>query len=217
MSAAPPAPAPPVSPFVEHNQERLRRWASRGIYFGTSSWKYPGWQGLVYNRSYPSKKAFERECITEYSGVFPTVCADFALYDFPDAEQMRILHDTTADDFRLSLKVTDRITIKRYPNLPRHGANAGRENPDFLNVELFEDAFLRPVEALGKKRGVIIFEFSAFYPNSGVDLRDGSSGSWTIFSHVFRRVIRMPWRYGTGNTSRRIISPCSATGVWRMC
>ncbi len=154
--------------YAAHNRERLRRWASRGIYFGSSSWKYPGWKGLVYNRAYPSKKAFEKECIAEYSGLFPTVCADFALYDFPGEEQMRILHDTTTDDFRLSLKVTDRITIKRYPNLPRHGANAGRENPDFLNLELFEDAFLRPVEALRKKRGVIIFEFSAFYPNSGV-------------------------------------------------
>jgi uncharacterized protein YecE (DUF72 family) len=164
----PPASAPRSSPYVERNRERLHRWASRGIYFGSSSWKYPGWQGMVYNRTYPSKKLFERECITEYSALFPTVCADFALYDFPDSTQMRVIHDTTTDDFKLSLKVTDRITIKRYPNLPRHGALAGRENPDFLNLELFEDAFLRPVEALGKKRGVIIFEFSAFYPNSGV-------------------------------------------------
>ena len=164
----PAADTPPPSPYVSHNRERLRRWASRGIYFGSSSWKYPGWKGMVYNRAYPSKKAFERECLTEYSGLFPTVCADFALYDFPDEEQMQIIHDTTTDDFRLSLKVTDRITIKRYPNLPRHGAQAGRENPDFLNLELFEDAFLRPVESLGKKRGVIIFEFSAFYPNSGI-------------------------------------------------
>ena len=59
----------------------------------------------------------------------------------------------TSDDFSVSLKVTDRITIKRYPNLPRHGANAGKENPDFLNLELFEDAFLRPFEALEKKTG----------------------------------------------------------------
>jgi uncharacterized protein YecE (DUF72 family) len=164
----PPSAAPAASPYVSNNRERLRRWASRGIYFGSSSWKYPGWKGMVYNRAYPSKKAFDRECLTEYSALFPTVCADFALYDFPDGEQMQIIHDTTTDDFRLSLKVTDRITIKRYPNLPRHGANAGRENPDFLNLELFEDAFLRPVESLRKKRGVIIFEFSAFYPNSGI-------------------------------------------------
>jgi uncharacterized protein YecE (DUF72 family) len=162
-------PAAQSSPYIERNSERLHRWASKGIYFGSSSWKYPGWQGMVYTRRYPSKKAFERECITEYSGLFPTVCADFALYDFPAGEQMKAIHDSTTDDFKLSLKVTDRITVKRYPNLPRHGANAGRENPDFLNLELFEDAFLHPVESLRKKRGVVIFEFSAFYPNSGVN------------------------------------------------
>jgi len=161
------ATAPP-SAYVTANRDRLRRWASKGIYFGSSSWKYPGWQGMVYNRPYPSKKAFTQECIAEYAELFPTVCADFALYDFPDAEQMQVLHDLTSDNFTVSLKVTDRITIKRYPNLPRHGANAGNENPDFLNLELFEDAFLRPVESLKKKRGVIIFEFSAFYPNSGI-------------------------------------------------
>jgi uncharacterized protein YecE (DUF72 family) len=123
---------------------------------------------MVYNRMYPSKKAFDQECLAEYSELFPTVCADFALYDFPDAGRMKIIHDQTTDAFRLSLKVTDRITIKRYPNLPRHGSNAGKENPDFLNLELFEDAFLAPLEQLKKKIGIIIFEFSTFYPNSGV-------------------------------------------------
>jgi uncharacterized protein YecE (DUF72 family) len=162
-------PAPfTTSAYVEKNSERLRRWASRGIYFGGSSWKYPGWKGLVYNRTYPSQKVFEKECITEYSRIFPPVCADFALYDFPEPERMKILHDQTTDDFTVSLKVTDRITVRRYPNLPRHGAHAGKENPDFLNVELFEDAFLLPLAALGKKCGVIIFEFSTFYPSSGI-------------------------------------------------
>jgi len=77
------------SPYVSNNRDRLHRWASRGIYFGSSSWKYPGWQGMVYNRTYPSKKAFERECLTEYSELFPTVCADFALYNFPTGSRCR--------------------------------------------------------------------------------------------------------------------------------
>lgn len=163
----PPA-AAPTSSYAERNRERICRWASRGIYFGTSSWKYPGWKGQVYTRRYPSQRTFDQECLAEYSQLFPTVCADFALYDFPVAERMKVIHDQTAEDFTVSLKVTDRITIKRYPNLPRHGPHAGRENPDFLNAELFQEAFLKPVEQLGKKRGAIIFEFSTFYPSSGV-------------------------------------------------
>jgi uncharacterized protein YecE (DUF72 family) len=136
--------------------------------FGTSSWKYPGWRDMVYNRAYPSQKAFERECLAEYATVFPTVCADFALYDFPSPEQMQVMYDQTGNGFTVSLKVTDRITICRYPNLPRHGALAGTENPDFLNTDLFEEAFLRPIEHLREKRGIIIFEFSTFYPSSGI-------------------------------------------------
>jgi uncharacterized protein YecE (DUF72 family) len=157
-----------ASEYAARNRERIRRWASRGICFGTSSWKYPGWKGMVYNRRYPSQKAFEQECLSEYSEIFPTVCADFALYDFPDADRMKIIHDQTSEDFTVALKVTDRITIKRYPHLPRHGTLAGRENPDFLNAELFQEAFLAPVAELKKKCGVIIFEFSAFFPSSGI-------------------------------------------------
>lgn len=158
----------PVSDYVLKNQDRIRRWASKGVLFGSSSWKYPGWKGMVYNRKYSTKKAFNEECLSEYSTLFPTVTADFALYDFPAQETMQIIHDQTADDFKVSLKVTDRITIKRYPDIPRYGPLAGTENPDFLNVELFEEAFLKPVESLRKKRGVIIFEFSTFHPNSGI-------------------------------------------------
>ena len=96
-----PYPGPVTSEYVEKNGERLKRWASHRVYFGTSSWKYPGWQGMVYARSYPSKKVFDQECLAEYSEIFPTVCADFALYSFPDAASMKTLHDLTSDDFRI--------------------------------------------------------------------------------------------------------------------
>jgi uncharacterized protein YecE (DUF72 family) len=163
----PPAASQP-SAYRLHNAERLRRWASKGIHFGGSSWKYPGWRGQIYTREYKTKKAFAEQCLAEYSEIFSTVCADFALYDFPDPKQMQLIHDATTETFKVSLKVTDRITIKRYPTLPRFGAHAGKENPDFLNVELFEDAFLKPLENLKQKRGAIIFEFSTFHPNSGI-------------------------------------------------
>jgi len=161
--------ASPTGGYADRNAARLRRWAEQGIFFGTSSWKYPGWKGQVYTRRYPSQKAFQRDCLAEYAQLFPTVCADFALYDFPDPGQMAWINDQTPEGFSVSLKVTDRITIKRYPSLPRYGKLAGEENPDFLNSDLFAEAFLRPLEKLGRKRGVIIFEFSAFAPNTGVD------------------------------------------------
>ncbi len=169
FGATDPAPAPAGS-YATANAGRLRQWAARGVFFGTSSWKYPGWKGMVYTRSYPSKRDFDQECLAEYATIFPTVCADFALYDFPKPLQMRAFHESTPEEFTVSFKVTDRITIKRYPNLPRHGDLAGTVNPDFLNMTLFEDAFLRPLEELKGKVGVIIFEFSTFYPSTGITL-----------------------------------------------
>jgi len=159
---------PSASAYVRTNAPRLHRWAERGIFFGSSSWKYPGWTGMVYNRHYPSQRVFEQTCLAEYATIFPTVCADFALYDFPGARVLQALYDGTPEQFTVSFKVTDRITVKRYPKLPRYGANAGQDNPDFLNVPLFEDAFLRPLETLKQKRGAVIFEFSTFSPASGI-------------------------------------------------
>ena len=161
----------PMPEYALRNKERIHRWASRGVRFGASSWKYPGWRGIVYNRKYKSKKDFNDHCLAEYSELFSTVCADFALYDFPDSKQMKLIHDSTTDTFEVSLKVTDRVTIKRYPSLPRFGPLAGTENPDFLNIELFEDAFLKPLEELKQKRGAIIFEFSTFHPTSEITYR----------------------------------------------
>jgi uncharacterized protein YecE (DUF72 family) len=83
---------------------------------------------------------------------------------------METMHDQTPAQFTIALKVTDRITVKRYPNLPRHGSYAGTENPDFLNPSLFTEQFLGPAGLLREKCGAIIFEFSTFAPGSGVTL-----------------------------------------------
>jgi hypothetical protein len=56
--------------------------AVQGVYVGTSSWKYPGWCGILYDRSryeYRAKLAetrFKRDCLREFAEVFKTVCVD---------------------------------------------------------------------------------------------------------------------------------------------
>jgi hypothetical protein len=63
---------------------KLRGLADRGIYFGTSSWKYDGWLGSIYRqeryltRAEFSNANFEQNCLAEYAETFPTVCGDFA-------------------------------------------------------------------------------------------------------------------------------------------
>jgi len=70
----------------------------------------------------------------------------------------------TPDDFLFGLKVTDTITIKKFPKLDRFGDLAGKPNEKFLDAELFAKAFLNPCEAVRQSIGLLMFEFSRFRP-----------------------------------------------------
>jgi uncharacterized protein YecE (DUF72 family) len=152
----------------EQMQKKAALLASRGVFIGTSSWKYPGWLGQIYSparyeyRGKVAKTRFERDCLSEYAEVFKTVCVDSAYYDFPRREQLLKLADAVPGDFRFGFKVTDAVTIRKFPNLPRFGMKAGQRNKDFLNTDLFATAFLKPCEEIRAKIGVLMFEFSRF-------------------------------------------------------
>jgi len=143
--------------------------AARGVFIGTSSWKYPGWRGLLYEddryvwRGRFSESRFGQLCLGEYGEIFKTVCVDAAYYKFPDHDYLRRMADAVPEDFLFGLKVTDEITIKKFSNLPRFGLRAGKTNENFLNSELFASSFLKPCGPFRKKIGVLLFEFSRFF------------------------------------------------------
>lgn len=158
-----------VMPFNRDEiQPRLADLARRGVYVGASSWKYPGWRGLLYDdsryvwRGKFAESRFEKYCLGEYAGVFKTVCVDAAYYKFPDREYLESLVSQTPPGFRFTFKVTDDITIKRFPRLPRFGVRAGKPNEHYLNAELFQSAFLAPCEPFRASLGVLVLEFSKF-------------------------------------------------------
>jgi uncharacterized protein YecE (DUF72 family) len=142
--------------------------AGERIYIGCSSWKYPGWLDQIYTRSNYlsrgrfSKKAFEAECLREYAGIFPTVCGDFAFYQFPSEDFWQRLFAQTPPGFQFAFKVPEQITCKLFPSHPRYGAQGGCENPSFLDFYLLQEGFLRPLEPYGQKISVLIFEFGTF-------------------------------------------------------
>jgi uncharacterized protein YecE (DUF72 family) len=157
---------------------RAAELAAKGVLIGTSSWKYEGWLGQLYTPSryeFRGKVAatrFKRNCLTEYAEVFKTVCVDGAYYKFPDEKYLTGLVSQVPADFQFAFKVTDAITIKKFSNLPRFGERAGKPNEHFLDAGLFERAFLKPCEQFRKNVGLLMFEFSRFYPSDYKHGRD---------------------------------------------
>ena len=147
---------------------RLRALASENIYIGGSSWKYEGWLGQIYTRERYlsrgrfSRKAFEAECLREYAETFPTVCGDFAFYQFPSEEFWRRLFAHVPAGFRFAFKVPEQITCKLFPRHARYGPQAGRENEAFLDGRILQEMFLRPLLPYREKTPLLIFEFGAF-------------------------------------------------------
>lgn len=168
-----------MMPFARDRlAEQLRRLAVRGVYAGTSSWKYQGWLNQVYSAERYTRKGafstsdFERTCLEEYAQVFKTVCIDAAYYRFPEPRYLTFLASQVPDDFLFALKVTDQITIRRFPNLVRFGPRTGSMNPDFLNVDLFASRFLSACEPVRRHIGLLIFEFSTIHRDEFARGRD---------------------------------------------
>jgi uncharacterized protein YecE (DUF72 family) len=145
-------------------KERLRRLAERDIYIGTSSWKYPGWKGFVYLRPYRSEKAFNETCLEEYAETFSTVGVDHTYYAWPTAKGFEKYVSQVPDTFRFGLKVTEELTVWRYPKLSRYGKRAGTENEHFLDAGLFAEKFLEPLRPFASQVGPLMLEFSQFHP-----------------------------------------------------
>jgi uncharacterized protein YecE (DUF72 family) len=157
---------------------RLRALAAQGVYIGGSSWKYEGWLGQIYSRERYlsrgrfSRKLFEAECLKEYAETFPTVCGDFAFYQFPTEDFWRKLFAQTPAGFRFAFKVPEQITCKVFPIHDRYGPQAGRENEEFLDRAMLEEMFLRPLAPYGGKTALLIFEFGTFNRKSFEGLGD---------------------------------------------
>src|SRR6266581_4764753 len=98
-------------------RSRVESLAAQNVFIGTSSWKYPGWCGQLYDerryltRGKFSERKFNDECLSEYAKMFKTVCVDAGYYKFPDERYLEKLCAQVPADFKFSFKVTDVITI----------------------------------------------------------------------------------------------------------
>ena len=186
----------------------LRALAVRGVYLGTSSWKYPGWFGKVYDedryvwRGRFSKTRFEQNCLAEFAQTFSAVSVDASYYQFFRTKTVEELAAQVPDTFRFAFKVCGDITLKRFPEQPRFGARAGTSNPHFLDANLFADAILAPYERVRPKLGLLMFEFSRFAPG---EFERGSA--FVDALDQFLGKLPRGWPYGVELRNRHWLRP----------
>lgn len=166
------------------------------VYLGTVSWRFPGWCGMLYDEenylwgTHFSKKRFSDRCLEEYATVFRTVEVDSTYYALPRLEFLEGIGRQAPSDFVFSFKVPDDITIKTFPRVKTFGDRAGRPNEFFLDAGLFNMGFLRRLEPMRDRVGVLIFEFSHFHMDDFEHGRD-----FVAALDAFLGKIPRDWRY----------------------
>ncbi len=140
----------------------LGRGLPAGFRMGPSSWSFPGWAELVYDRRYAeSRLAKEGLAALARHPLFRAVGIDRTHYaPVPAAE---LAHDAAQvpDDFRFLVKAHEALTLGRWPDRPRYGREQGRPNPLFLDAAYAAAEVVAPyVEGLGEKGGALLFQFA---------------------------------------------------------
>ena len=131
------------------------------VLFGTASFAYEGWNGIVYHDRYP-KSRFAVECLREYAQYAPfrTVEFDFPFYRPPSEAQLSRYAAVLPPGFPVVSKVWEELTMSRFPELPRHAERAGQENPRYLDPAVFRQEVLTAYErAFSGHTGPFVLEF----------------------------------------------------------
>ncbi len=159
------------------------------VRFGTSSWTYPGWKGMVYQRDYP-KTGASAAMLEEYARfpLFRTVGIDSTFYAPPTPEILQSYARVLPAGFRCVSKVWDRLTVHTFPKA-RYRAQGGERNPDFLNPDVFLDEVLRPCEAHFMDHvGPFVFEFQTIGRSARLHAQDFANLLDAFFSRLPRNL-----------------------------
>ncbi len=126
--------------------------------FGTCSWKYDSWRGIIYSDEN------NINFLKEYSAHFSTVEIDqwfWSLFPpkkvvLPDYKTVEDYKNSVPGDFLFTIKVPNSLTLTHFYN--RNKNEPLIVNPYFLSVNLFEE-FLNTLRPLEKNIGCLIFQF----------------------------------------------------------
>jgi uncharacterized protein YecE (DUF72 family) len=197
------------------------------VFFGTSSWSFPGWAGIVYPRR-ASEAQLAREGLRDYARhpLLRTVGIDRGFYaPIPERDLARYAEQLPAG-FRCCAKAPAAVTSAELPG----GSNA---NPDFLDPRRFLEEVIAPFRAaFAEHTGPFILQFPPSSPSRrlrpdafaaklelflaalprdfryAVELRDPS-----LLTESYRRVLESTGAAHVYNYVTRMPMPEEQTGV----
>ena len=136
---------------------KLRSLADRGVYIGTSSWKYEGWLGDIYTgsqvrdaRQVLAERSSRRRAWPNTPRRFPSSAATSASTSSRAIRSGRSCSRRRPAGLRFGFKVPEDITCAKWPTHARYGARKGMENHHFLDAEVFARLFHEPLQAFDR-------------------------------------------------------------------
>jgi uncharacterized protein YecE (DUF72 family) len=134
----------------------------RSLHFGTSSWTFPGWVGIVYAQLYGAP-LLARHGLAAYARhpLLNAVSLDSAFYKVPSTEQVASYASDVPDNFRFMVKAYAGLTVVPDSSMAlRRGVE-----PVFLDPQFATHHVIEPLVAgLGAKLGALLFQFSPLGP-----------------------------------------------------
>jgi uncharacterized protein YecE (DUF72 family) len=156
----------PLSPVVEAAPvsaavAKVAQHLPPQIYLGTSSWAFPGWEGMVYHHAATERElarhglaAYAQHPLLRAVGLdrtyyAPIPAADFAAYGASVPEKFRFLVKAHRWCTAVSMSTPEADTRQRY-----------ERNTHFLEAQYATEEVIRPcVEGLGSKMGPLLLQF----------------------------------------------------------
>ncbi len=145
--------------MVDASIRQLASGVPRRIRLGTSSWSFPGWNGLVWDGGY-SDAALAKSGLAAYAQhpALRTVSLDRTFYRPLSASQYAAYAAQVPDDFRFVVKAPSLITDAVVRS---ETGRQMRPNPAFLDPALAVSEFVQPaLDGLGKHIGALVFQLS---------------------------------------------------------
>ncbi len=146
--------APPLA-----EDQALAAALSPHIHLGTSTWSYPGWEGLVWAGRH-SEATLSKTGLTAYSAhpLLRAVGIDRGFYRPLAASDFERHAQQVPAGFRFTVKAPSLVTDA----LVRSDDGRGQEpNPLFLDAATALQSFIEPVyEGLGSSIGALVFQLS---------------------------------------------------------